>query len=284
MNKNYHHILLIILLLSIFSCTKKENISAITTTIHPFKLIIQEIIGPDHPVHNLMPASASPHTFRLRPSDLRNLENAHILFSGGKNLDNWATGLQVENNIELTKLIPKEYLHKFDDKSVDPHFWTDPLAVRAMLTALGEVLIKHISVDSSLIRANIASFSADLAELNKEIVALTEQHQNTAVVLSHPFFRYYLLRYGFKIAGIIEHHPGHHSTAKSVEKMIRNFLSKNVKLILTHPAHTDDIAGLLSESAAIPVCKLDPMGKNLRINSYRELILSNTKLILENLN
>lgn len=285
MNKNYHYLLSIILVISFFSCTIKENLTTITTTIHPFKLIIQELTGPDYPVHNLMPASASPHTFRLRPSDLRNMKNTQILFSAGKNLDNWVADLQVKNKIELNKIIPDEYLQKFsEDQSVDPHFWTDPLTVSAMLLALGEILIKHTSIDSNRIRANVASFSDKLAALNTEIAVLTEPHQNTAVVLSHPFFRYYLLRYGFKIAGIIEHHPGHHPTAKSVEIMIRNLLSKNVKLILTHPAHADDIADLLSESASIPVCKLDPMGMNPQINSYRELILFNTKLILENLN
>ena len=285
MTKCNHRLLIIILVLSIYSCTKKENSTTITTTIHPFKLIIQEITGPDYPVHNLMPASASPHTFRLRPSDLRNLEYTRILFSGGQNLDNWASNLPVKKNIKLTSIIADKYLQKFtDDHSLDPHFWTDPLAVRAMLPKLGKILIKHTSIDSNRIRANISSFSDDLAELNAEIAVLTEPHQNTAVVLSHPFFRYYLLRYGFKIAGIIEHHPGHHPTAKSVEKMIQNLMSKNVKLILTHPAHADDIADLLSESANIPVCKLDPMGKNPQINSYRELILFNTKLILENLN
>jgi zinc transport system substrate-binding protein len=207
------------------------------------------------------------------------------LFSGGKNLDNWAVDLQVKNKIELITIIPDEYLQKFaDDHSIDPHFWTDPLAVRAMLPRLGEILNKYTSIDSGQIRANISSFSDQLVKLNNEIAVLTEPHQHTAVVLSHPFFRYYLLRYGFEIAGIIEHHPGHQPTAKSVEKMIRNLLSKNVKLILTHPAHADDIARLLSESANIPICGLDPMGMDLRVNSYPELIRFNTKKILESLN
>jgi zinc transport system substrate-binding protein len=285
MKKIYYHLLVIFLGLCISSCAKYDNSTTITTTIQPFKLIIQEITGPEYTIHNLMPASASPHTFRLRPSDLRNMENTQILFSGGKNLDNWAADLQVKNKIELNQIIPDGYLQRFaDDHSLDPHFWTDPLAVRAMLPKLGELLIKHSSIDSNRIRANISSFSHDLAELNNEIAVLTGPHKQTPVVLSHPFFRYYLLRYGFKIAGIIEHHPGHQPTAKSVEEMIRNLLSKNVKLILTHPAHADDIADLLSEAANIPVCQLDPVGKNPQIDSYHELILFNTKLIVENLN
>ena len=60
------------------------------TTIHPFHEILKNITGARGEVHRILPPGASPHTYELRPSDLRIVATATALFYGSENLDAWA--------------------------------------------------------------------------------------------------------------------------------------------------------------------------------------------------
>jgi len=276
-------VIILIILLFIVSCANNTNRAKITTTIFPFRLIIEKITGLGNTVHNLMPASASPHTFRLKPSDFRIVEQAGILFMGGKNLDIWANDLPFRKSINMLSLIPSDSLLYFkpDGKVADPHFWTDPLTVRALLPALRDSLIRFTSIDHQKIKSNTDNFSNDLLQLHNSISMQLKPFHGTVVVLSHPFFSYYLQRYGFEVAHIIEKHPGHHPGPRAVENIIRKLKLKNVRIILTHPSHSDDIAKLISETTDIPVCQLDPLGGHKQIQTYQDMIRYNTNKLTE---
>ncbi len=271
------------ILLFIVSCGKDNKSVDIATTIYPFRQIIEKVTGPDNTVHNLMPASASPHTFRLKPSDFRIVEQAEILFMGGKNLDSWANDLPFKKSINMLSLIPPDSILYFepDGKVADPHFWTDPLIVRALLPALRDSLIRFTSINHQKIKENTDKFSSDLLQLHNSISRQLIPYHGTVVVLSHPFFSYYLQRYGFEVAHIIVKHPGHHPGPRAVENIIRELKLKNVSIILTHPSHSDDIAKLISEATEIPVCQLDPLGGRKEIRTYQDMIRYNTNKLTE---
>ena len=59
------------------------------TTIFPFGEILKSLVKGRGEVTVILPAGASPHTYELKPSELRNIENSLALFYGASNLDNW---------------------------------------------------------------------------------------------------------------------------------------------------------------------------------------------------
>jgi zinc/manganese transport system substrate-binding protein len=153
-----------------------------------------------------------------------------------------------------------------------------------MLPGLQNILEKHTTLDRKSLEYNTNRFAADLQRLHEETEQITAPCRGTAVVISHPFFRYYLKRYGFRIIEIIEPHPGKQPTPRTVEILLKSIEENNVQIIMTHPSHTDDIARLLAESADIPICRMDPLGADSRIRNYPDLIRLNTNKILESLN
>ena len=105
------------------------------TTIQPFRMIVEELTGDDANVDCILPPGSSPHTYELRPSDVRKIERATALIMGGKNLDDWAYSFECEHRIELIKYVPHEFyitsvphshghhheeVHDID--TIDPHF------------------------------------------------------------------------------------------------------------------------------------------------------------------
>ena len=132
------------------------------TTIYPFFDIVRSIVGDRGVVYNILPSGASPHTYQLRPSDMRHVETATAMIMGGPGLDDWAYKLPNTNRIELLDLVPDsliltfeafheetrvkdsvstdEHAHHHHEGDIDPHFWTDPLTVRGILPNLTEIL------------------------------------------------------------------------------------------------------------------------------------------------
>ena len=267
------------------------------TTIYPFQEIINPIIHGSAEIYTLLPPGASPHNYEVRPSDMKNMESAKALFMGGAHLDSWAYKFKNIRTIELIGLLPKQYLLFFNQnssslelneshqrdtlKEIDPHFWTDPLAVKALLPALTDTLCALDALNSPNYIKNATKFSLELDNINLQIEKKLHHLRGKAVLLSHPFFRYYLKRFGIEIVGIIEVIPGTEPTARELKELIQTIKKKNVMAILTHPQLSDRPARLVAEATGIKVFELDPIGGSSGRTTYEEIMYYNTQILLE---
>ena len=199
-------IIIFLLLVSSFLYSQTQYV----TTIHPFKQILKEIVGDRVEVHQILPPGASPHTYELRPSDIKRIETATALIIGGENLDEWAKKLQNPNRIELIELLPKDYLlhiningnhtekdevsdHQHHHNSgVDPHFWTDPMAVKVLVPILAQKLGEIDNEQKAVYHTNAAQFASDLDSLYSKINQEIEGVQKKPVMLQ-TILPYYLM-------------------------------------------------------------------------------------------
>ncbi len=260
------------------------------TTIHPFKEILQSVVGKRGSIRQLLPSGASPHTYELRPSDLREAGSSTALFFGAPNLDGWASQFPSIKKIELLNLVPATlqlplYLGHITGKGsvigIDPHFWTDPLVVKAMLPELTDTLCAIDPEGCSIYKKNAASFSSELDSLYEELRELMKPVRGKTVILTHPFFQYFLKEFGIKMVGTLEPSPGKEPTPKALIHLIELAKKENVKAILTMPQHSDRPAELLSESTQIPIFELDPLGGAKDRRTYRQIIMYNARILRE---
>jgi zinc transport system substrate-binding protein len=256
------------------------------TTIHPFKEIIQRVAGERGKVICLLPPGSSPHTFNISPSEVKAIESADALFYGAEHLDEWVIGYNNPNKIELLSLLPVDsllYIYTIRNKNVgiDPHFWNDPLLIKIMLPQLAAKLCSLDPDGCKIYKANAEVFSAKLATLNGELVNYLKASTKKAVILSHPFFQYFLKRFNFTLAGIIEPIPGKEPTPKELKELIDIAIKNNVESIFTHIQLPDKAANLLSESTGIKIYALDPVGGVEGRKSYEEILKYNADIILK---
>ncbi|MCI0496319.1 metal ABC transporter substrate-binding protein [candidate division KSB1 bacterium] len=292
------------ILFVIFLLTSSSTLAQtkFVTTIHPFKQILKEVIGNHGEVYGILPPGASPHTYELRPSDVRFVSNAKALFFGSENLDAWALKFPNSNQIELITLVAPDALIYFQDEhpehqseihhdreqdeghhhsGVDPHFWTDPLTVKTMLPALVKKLCVLDPAGCEKLKSNSDRFSRQLDSLHIKLKAMLAPIQGSNVMISHPFFQYFFQRYGINLVGIIEATPGKEPTPKQLKGYIEQVEQKQVKAIFDHIQLPDRASKLVAEAAGLKVCHLDPLGGVSGRQSYDELLLYNAKLILE---
>jgi len=284
------------LFILILGCSKQEQNSEIVTTIYPFKAIIQELTGDRFSVKTILPAGADPHTYEILPSDFRSIQSSKAFFFGAEALDGWAAKLNVDNKIELLSLVPGEYLidikiphfHHGEDHNnhtehlgIDPHFWTDPNVVLAMIPNLLKELIKLDPQSESIFRSNAEKFTLKLINLDERIKNETDSLKFRNVFTAHPFYSYFFERYGFNVAGSLEIAPGSQPTPKDIKNLLDLVKQKNVKAIFTHKQHSDKPAKVLAQSSGINEYELDPIGGVEGRISYEDVILFNLQIINE---
>lgn len=263
------------------------------TSIYPFKMIIERIVGERGEVDEMLPPGVSPHTYELEPSEIKKTEKATALFYGAENLDGWILKFEHAQSISLFDLLPaqnKLIINSYSGRNAgealgsDPHFWTDPLAVKAMLPALVDTLCALDPEGWEIYRKNSLSFSEELDSLEIDIHGELSQIQNKTVIMAHPFFQYFLKRFGFNLVGIIETIPGNESTPRELKEIIDRAKEQSVKVILTHPQSSDRPARLVAEATGAKVVELDPIGGVAGRKSYNELLLYNTQILLKAFN
>lgn len=275
-------------------CSARSDGSAATfvTTIHPLEAILTELVGTRATVSALVPPGASPHTYEIRPSDALASETAKALFFVSPHLDGWASRLPARTRIAVFDLVPEALKRKWavdpggDDHDhgsddLDPHFWSDPLTVKALLPALVEQLVKADPEGEAMYRANAGRFAADLDAFDAELQQTMAPVKGRAVALFHPSWDYFLTRYGIVDAGVVELSPGKEPTAQYLAALSRTLKEREVRAVLTEPQLPPGPARAVAEAAGIRTATIDPNGGVPGRMTYRELIGFNASSLVE---
>ena len=257
----------------------------ISTTIYPFKSILQELTGKRAEINVILPPSADPHTFELTTSDYKKISNSKVIFFGSENLDEWITKVEGVKKIELIKLVPQKFLKNIigannKDYGTDPHFWTDPLTVKALIPNLVKELIKLDPEGKEIYKKNADSFSEQLTNLDKKLSSELAAFKNKNVILSHPFYCYFLNRYGINVVGIVEISPGYQSTPKDIKNLLDISKEKNVNVIFKLANHPEQTTKVFAETSGIKTVEIDPFGGVEGRMTYVQIINYNAKKIL----
>ena len=270
------------------------------TTVPPIADLLERTVEGRAEVVRLLPGGASPHTYEPRPSDVRTAEGAAAIVYVDSRLDGWAADLPSARSIRLLGLVPDSLLlslpaevapghghdhgqdHGHDhahggeedgSPGTDPHFWLDPVAVAAMIPVLAESLAAIDPEGAAVYRRNAARVAASIDSLHQEIAGILAPFEGRPVLLSHPFNRYYLRRYGIREAGVIEIIPGKEPTAKELVRVIRSTRESGAEAIFTLPQLSGEAARAVEEATGIPVRTLDPLGGSPGRETYAEILL-----------
>ncbi len=248
----------------------------------PVAMILRELVGDRWPVVTLLTPGQSPHTYAPRPSDAARAEKAPALFHVSDDLDGWAADLPAGKNIALIGLVPASFLRGADGHGgINPHFWGDPRAVQAMLGPLAGVLGDADPGGAENYRERAERFAAQLDVLDAELRDILRPVRGKAVIVFHPSWRYFLDRYGIRVAGIVEPFPGKEATPRYLVELAASARREGVKAVLTEPQLARRPAEVVAEAAGVPCREIDPVGGVPGRESYAELLRYNARVLLE---
>jgi ABC-type Zn uptake system ZnuABC Zn-binding protein ZnuA len=243
---------------------------------------------------SLVPKNADVHTFEPKPSDVRTVASAKLLFMNGLGLDDWLTKMIGNAAAEGTPLLrlgvdlPGVQLLAGETPATEnPHLWMDVKYAELYVDRIATELKSVDPAHASGYDANAAVYKQRLETLDTWVHAQiqTIPVANRKLVTFHDAFPYYAREYGITIVGVAVGSPGQDPSAGYTAQLITTIEAAGVKAIFSEaqfPAKLVD--QLASEAGCKVVANLydDALG-DPPITSYEEVIRWDTNQLVMSL-
>lgn len=282
--------------------TSSEATIHVASTIFPIH-DIAKTIGGDHVTSNvILPPGASPHTFSPTPSDIRRLENTHLLFVVGHGVDGWAStitdALEEVETVDVSKDIPlhtfthehehehHESAHENNDehKTVDPHYWLNTANGITIASTITDALCAADPDNTEQYKENLASYTQDLNALHKEITDTLNDLDNRDLLVFHDSWNYFAREFNLTIAGVFQTSPGKETSPQYLEELYNHAQEHNVRVVFSEPQLSPATLRPFVEDLGLTMYVLDPLGGLKERDSYINMLRYNAETIYEALN
>ena len=198
--------------------TEKTGKKTIIATYAILGAAVQDLVGDAFTVTSAIPNGLDVHEWEPSAKDIEALTRANLIVQNGLGLEG-GMGKALDqahqagvgfftasDHIPVRHVGTGEGIPSGDpDQAVgaqDPHLWTDPLAVKAVVDALAVDLKQRFGVDLS---TRCADLDGRLTALNAEIQAKLDAlpANRRRLVTGHESLGYFAQRYGFKLVGAV---------------------------------------------------------------------------------
>ena len=189
----------------------------VVVSIKPLHSLVSGVMSGTGMPPLLISGSASPHTYSMRPSQFRVLQQADLVFWIGPELETFLvkplksirenTPILAMMNIGGVNLLGFESVApgiQSEDDLVhhrDPHLWLDPQNARAMVEEIRDALIKIDRRNGNIYQQNTEKLIKRLKMLDEEIQGQLSLIREKPYVVFHPAFSYFEERYGLEHVG-----------------------------------------------------------------------------------
>jgi manganese/zinc/iron transport system substrate-binding protein len=248
-----------------FSCKKKKKIVCTTTMIAD---ILQNIIDDKYEIVLLMNPGVDPHSYKATYSDLKNINEAEIVFFNGLHLEGKMSEVfeksKNEKFIAISKNISKEKLifdKKFGESSVDPHIWFD---IDLWIECAFVVCEKMIEIDKNnenFYKKNYFLYKESLKNLDFYIKEKLKNIENKILISSHDAFSYFGRKYDIKVIGLQGISTISECGIKDIKQMVDFIIKNQVKSIFLETSVPESPMNAIVEG-----CK--KKGYDLKIGGY----------------
>jgi zinc transport system substrate-binding protein len=262
----------------------------VAATIVPLGDFCRKIGGDLVQVQVLIPPGASPHVFEPAPSVMAKASQARVFVYIGAGLEPWAAKLLRARNsgdlvvVEAAKGIALIGLgahhHEPGDAAAEghddhppgkeaardrypagnPHIWLDPVLAQGICQKIAGALIQADPGHRARYEANLKSYLAALADLNREIETRARTWRLRNYVSFHPAFAYFAKRYHLHEVGTIEAAPGREPTPRHLQNLVAAIRRYGIKVVFAEPQLNPRVAQVIAQEAGVKVLMLDPMG------------------------
>lgn len=243
-------------------------------------------------VTSLVPRNGDVHTFAPRPSDMRTVAQARLLFMNGLGLDDWmakALGNAAEPGTPLIRLgenLPGVALLPGDETSTqNPHLWMDVVYAAAYADRIAAALAAADPAHAAAYKAQNAAYQQRLRALDtwvREQIASVPQ-ANRRIVTYHDAFPYYAREYGLTIVGVAVAAPGQEPSARYTAALVDAIRAADVKAIFSEAQFPTKLVDQLAAETGVHVVAnlYDGSLGDPPVTSYEALIRWDTQQIVE---
>ncbi|MBC8585466.1 metal ABC transporter substrate-binding protein [Youxingia wuxianensis] len=239
----------------------------VVTTLFPQYDFARQLAGEKGEVSLLLPPGVESHNFEPTPADIINIEKADLFIYTGEEMEPWAKSIidgitgdvkivDVSQNIALVKTqeepLAQEEHAKEDQIHVheyDPHFWTDPVLAKTMVSTIQEAFCEVDELNASYYKANGEAYQARLDQLNEKFQTIVSEGKRKKMIFGGKFpFYYFAARYGLAYDAAYDNCSGEtEPSVRKVAQLIDEIRSEEIPVVYYEELTDPKVARSISE-------------------------------------
>ena len=242
----------------------------------------------------LIDGTASPHTFTLKPSDAKALNEAAVIFRVSEGLEPYTSRLarSLPRTVRLVTLesVPGLTLlslrkggnfeahdhggdkhghahghghghgHGHAKDGRDGHVWLDPGNASLIAAYMAQVLAEIMPAHAERLRANAAALAKSIDALVPEIEARLKPVANRPFVVFHDAYQYFERRFGLAAIGSVTVSPEVPPSARRLTALRRKISGLKAACVFAEPQFEPRIVASIVEGTTARKGVLDPLG------------------------
>ncbi|MEE8875295.1 zinc ABC transporter substrate-binding protein ZnuA [Pseudomonas helleri] len=253
----------------------------VLTSIKPLQLIaaaVQDGVGKPEV---LLPPNASPHNYALRPSDVRRVQSADLLYWIGPDMEGFMPrviktrtlpSVAVQNlpGLKLRHFSQDSHSHDEGDAAehdhdhrpgtLDAHLWLAPDNARVIAAKMAADLSEKDPTHAPQYQSNLKAFNERLDALDARLKTRMAAIADKPFFVFHEGYDYFESAYGLKHTGVFsvasEVQPG----AQHVAAMRQRLQEVGKTCVFSDPPLRPRLADTLTAGLPVKLAELDPLG------------------------
>lgn len=269
----------------------------VLTSVKPLGFIANAITEGVTDTNVLLPVSASPHDYSLKPSDVTTLQSAQLIVWIGDEMESFLAKsikklppdrvLTLENVVEIKQHVVESdhdhhaHSHKTHSKhehhhnhDKDWHIWLSPHISEHIAEQIAKRLSETMPTQKTKIEQNLAQFKQRLAEKNQQITQQLMPLKTKGYYTFHDAYSYFERAYGLNPLGSFTINPTVAPGAKTLAKIKQNIAKNQAQCLFAEPQFTPKVIESLTQNTRAKIGQLDPLGANIPLSktAYPEFL------------
>ena len=252
----------------------------IVASIKPIQLIAYDIAYGVSEPELLVSATASPHTYALKPSDIKKITSADLVIWFGPELESFLTKAikKSANTLELSAargMLLREFGEQDSHEghnhaehgheghnhgTYDPHFWLGPEQAEHAAKIIAEKLSQVDPDNATKYKANYTWFKQKLAQKTEAIRTQLKPIQNEGYYVFHDAYGYFEEYFGLNNIGHFTVSPDRKPGAKTLIHIRSELKEGKAKCVFAEPQFKPTIIETVVRGSQVSTGKLDPLG------------------------
>ena len=280
----------------------------VVTTIKPLHSLIANVMDGVGEPSLIIEGSTSPHSFTLKPSHAKLLEEANLIFWFGEGIETFMERPleSIVKNAEVVELMKVKSIKKlkFREESIfgdhddhddhddhaeeghddhaeheghnhgefDAHIWLDPINAKEMVHEIAHKLGDLDPANKDKYEANA---EVTILALDKLIDDVSHDiNKDAKFVVFHDAYQYFEERFGLRAAGALTLNTDVLPGAKQIKEIQDVIKDKGINCIFSEPQFNPRIISTIAKDTNIKTGIFDPLGENLNADKslYFKLI------------
>lgn len=281
--------------------TAQSANAAVVTSLKPLGFITSAITDGVTTTEVILPDGASEHDYSLRPSDVKRLQNADLLFWVGPEMEAFmvrsAQQVPAQKQVVMAQLdgVKSQLMkgadedeheghegHDHDENSehhhhhgeYNMHLWLSPEIARLSAVAIHDKLVEVMPQSRAKLDANLKAFEASLAQADKQVGNELAPLKGKGYFVFHDAYGYFEKQYGLTPLGHFTVNPEIQPGAQRLHEIRTQLVEQKAVCVFAEPQFRPAVVEAVARGTSVRMGTLDPLGIGIKLGkeSYPQFL------------